>query len=143
MFNRKDRRATAPTAAVPELQQPWVGGSVVPTAGTIPLRLPLTYQIPFADPTETPFAVADNDTHLCPFDGAASFFVLYQAKGVRGPGLYVFTYALHRWDRVAVLESLPVGEWVGVRDADGFPLPLRVCRGRSGAISAIWSTEVT
>ncbi len=144
MFRRRGRRPPDPPAGTPDTPGSWGAASAPPAVATIPLRRPVTYQVPFGDPAETPFAVADNDTHMCPFDAAASFFVLYQARGSRGPGLYVWNLGLKRWDRVATLESLPVGEWVGVRDGDGFPLPLRLCRaGRSGAVSAIWSRDVT
>jgi hypothetical protein len=141
MFHRRNRQS-APSWAIPSgLQR--VPASAAPPTTTIPLRQPITYQNPFGDTAETPFAVADNDTHLCPFDAAASFFILYHARGARGPGLYVWNLALKQWDRVATLESLPVGEWVGVRDADGFPLPLRLCRAQSEVVTAIWSTAVT
>ena len=135
MFHHRDRRSTTPApGAVAGGAQARVPATTAPVE-TIPLRLPITYQVPFGDTAETPFAIADNDTHMCPFDGAASIFVLYHARGARGPGLYVWNVTMNRWDRVATLESLPTGEWVGVRDADGWRRYGR-CVNRVGLIDS-------
>jgi hypothetical protein len=106
-------------------------------------RLPVTYTLPEGDSAGTPFVVAHNDTHFCPWDAAAVFFVIYanHPGTARPPGVYVWNLTGKTWDRVAELDDLPAGEWVGVQDATGFPLPLRLCRApNSGMITAIWTS---
>jgi|GEM_PF-5166127 len=142
MFHRRTRKVSAPAETGSVLTG--VAGSRPPAAQPelLPIRSPVTYNLPFGDAAGVPFAAADNDSHLCPFDAAASFFVLYHAKGIRAPGVYVWSLARKEWDRVAELDELPVGEWCGVSDGDGFPLPLRLCRSRAGSVTAVWSREV-
>lgn len=141
------RRRTAPTEAAPTCTPSPTLRVLKPRppedqSQLIPLRLPRTDATPFSDKTEVPFVCVDNDAHSCPFDGAAAFFVLYNVRGIRAPGVYVWSIARKEHDRVAALDDLPVGEWCYVLDADGFPLPLRMCRSAAGTITAIWSRQV-
>lgn len=140
MFHRRNHKSSA--TADPGLVPAGSSAQHAARPTLLPIRSPVTYNLPFGDPAGVPFVAADDDSHLCPFDAAASFFVLYHAKGTRAPGVYVWSLARKEWDRVADLDELPVGEWCAVSDGDGFPLPLRLCRGRAGSVTAVWSREV-
>lgn len=107
------------------------------------IQLPYTYVVPGGDRAGTPFIVQHNDSHFCPWDAAAAFFIVYANRACtsRPPGLYVYSAFRKEWDRVADVEELPMNTWARVLDGSGSPLPLQLCRADTGMVSALWSGQ--